>query len=104
MRNKQSTKPSVKKETSNLPVQESIRSSLFSGIFHGFSLGTGSAIAHNIFRTPLTIKDNDENTSKNCEKLFQDYEKVCSVKNEHMDMFVQKECESLYQNFKKTCF
>lgn len=100
MRSKQSTKPAVKKETSSPPVQESFTTNLFSGIFHGFSLGTGSAIAHNIFRTPLTTKDINGN---NCDKLFQDYEKMCSVKNENMDMFVQKECESLYQNFKKTC-
>lgn len=100
MRNKQSTKPSVKKETSTLPVQESLSTSLFSGIFHGFSLGTGSAIAHNIFRTTPETKDINR---QHCDKLFQDYEKVCSHKNENMDMFVQKECESLYQNFKKTC-
>lgn len=89
------TKTSLEKEVINTPANESFVPSLWSGVFQGFSLGTGSAFAQNIFRTDPSKKD--------CNQLFQEYEKLCSIETQNTDMFDKKQCQTLYENFKSTC-
>jgi hypothetical protein len=55
-----SSKPSAPTQSSNVPaVQHSVKveqPGFFSNIMQGFGLGTGQAIAHNIFRSDPIVK------------------------------------------------
>jgi len=95
MRNKnQSTKP-VKTSTVPSIQTPSIGSSLLGGIFQGFSFGTGSSLAHNLFRS-------DNSSNKNCQELYDNYEKLC-LSQENIDPYNKKQCELLFENVKRTC-
>lgn len=71
----QSRKPSVPSTTPQNP-SPGIMPSLFSGIFQGFSFGAGSSIAHNIFRSPITIESSQQDQS--CQVLQKQYIDTCS--------------------------
>lgn len=99
MRNKnQSTKPVTTPKDS--PVQSiqtpSLGSTFLGGIFQGFSFGTGSSLAHNLFRS-------GSSPNKNCQELYNNYEKLC-LSEENMDPYDKKQCELLFENVKRTCF
>ena len=76
-------------------------SSLFSGIFQGFSFGAGTSIAHNIFRIPYTgasIHPSNEQMSV-CETLKKDYIQACA-ESISVD---PKKCELMLENLQLIC-
>ena len=77
-----------------------ITSSLFSGILQGFSFGTGSSIAHNLFRSPLVVSDT--NTSKQtaaCDILQKQYFEMCQIS----PVMGASKCQSLYDDMTRIC-
>jgi hypothetical protein len=100
MRNKQNKQPIMRKNKDNYVYTPSFTSALFGGIFQGFSFGTGSSIAHNIFRSNNT--PNNLNENKDCSKIYQEYETLC-ISIEDDNLFEQRQCKELFENLKKTC-
>lgn len=91
-----------KKTKSNPPSKQQyspgIFSSLFGGVFQGFSFGAGSSIAHELFRgNPTVPVDNTKKT--NC-KIFQsEYERLCS----NYDLRDEEKCQKLLEDLKMLC-
>lgn len=78
----------------------SLGSSLFSGVFQGFSFGTGSSIAHNIFRSPFTgAQVNPEKPSAACQILQKEYIDLCQV-NPTLDT---AKCQRLFKDLQLVC-
>lgn len=102
MRNKERKQPTISKKQETSVYTPSIGSTLLGGIFQGFSFGTGSAMAHNLFR--WTESNHSSKQSIDCEKKYQDYEKLCVTTTfESTDLFQQKKCKELFEDLKKIC-
>ena len=96
MRNKEKKQPMTKKEDNSVSTP-SLTSALFGGIFQGFSFGTGSSIAHNLFRSNNIPNNSNEN--KDCSQIYQEYETLC-IGIEDNDLFEQRQCKELFENLK----
>ena len=97
------TQPTRKKnQQSDFPKapSTSVGSSLFSGVFQGFSFGTGSSIAHNIFRSPFAdAQMNQEKPSGVCQILQKQYIELCQV-NPSLDT---AKCQQLFTDLELVC-
>jgi len=93
------------KEHNNLnpSIGPSLGPDLLGGVFQGFSFGSGSAIAHNIFGSKPQIIDEKEEKEK-CKFLFENYNRVCSNNNLLDNESIEKNCMKLYQEIKDICF
>lgn len=117
MRNKKPIRKEDKKynPSINTPSIAQYSSSLFSNIFQGFSFGTGSAIAHNIFRPFPSIEtktpESDQNKNKEssstdstifipCDKLYSMYDAICFDKNSSKE---EKDCQIIFEKIKNQC-
>lgn len=69
------------------------------GVLQGFSFGSGSAIAHNIFGSKPQIKEEKEK----CKFLLENYNRVCSNNNILDNESVEKNCMKLYQEINDIC-
>lgn len=87
-----------KKENSKSSVSTnpSLGQLLLGGTLQGFTFGSGSAIAHNIFR-PTII-----NEKKNCGEILDQYEKICNNKI-NFSFEEDTNCKELWNNVKKYC-
>ena len=90
------TSPIKKKTKSNTNTPSvsptGILPGLMSGVFQGFSFGTGSAIANNLFRLP-------KNSFDACQDLQEQFVKTCKnveFNNDH-------QCKKLLENIKEIC-
>jgi hypothetical protein len=80
--------------------ENSFASSLFSGVFQGFSFGAGSSIAHNIFKSPFSgASIYPENETNACVILQKRYIELCKV-NPIMDT---TKCQQLYKDLELIC-
>ena len=92
MRKQKRTSLPQQNTNSSLPPQN-ISSSLFSGVLQGFSFGTGSSIAHNLFNSNPTQK------KEPCEILKQQYFDTCNLHS----MSEPNRCQQLYQDLQLIC-
>ncbi len=80
----------------------SVTSSLFSGLFQGFSFGAGSSMAHNLFRLPYTGATVDTSTVtpvNPCESITKEYLKAC-IENLSTD---PKKCNTIWNHLEAMC-
>ena len=78
----------------------SLGSSLFSGVFQGFSFGAGSSIAHNIFRNPFAgAQIYPEKPSAACQILQKEYIDLCQIN----PAFETTKCQQLFKDLQLVC-
>ena len=99
MRQKKSDKKDKFKPKEHDNLNPSIGPNLLGGVFQGFSFGSGSAIAHNIFGS----KQQNTEENQKCKFLLENYNRVCSNNNLLDNESVEKNCMKLYQEIKDIC-
>lgn len=92
-------KKPVKKEEhySEINRGSTLGQSILGGILQGFTFGSGSAIAHNIFRTPIQIEK-----KKDCKEIFKIYESLCKDKM-NFSLEEDNQCKKLWEEMKNFC-
>lgn len=88
---------------SNPSLGPSLGPNFLGGVLQGFSFGSGSAIAHNIFGPKPQIIDEKEEKEK-CKFLLENYNRVCSNNSILDNEIVEKNCRKLYQEIDDICF
>ena len=74
-----------------------IGDSILGGVLQGFTFGSGSAIAHNIFRSPIQTEK-----KKDCEEILQVYDSLCKDKRNY-SFEEDNQCKHLWNEMKKYC-
>lgn len=93
-------KKPIKKEETRSEVHTTIPTigqSILGGVLQGFTFGSGSAIAHNIFRTPIQIEK-----KKDCKDILQVYESLCKDKMSY-SLEENNQCKQLWEEMKEYC-
>ena len=94
-------KPMKKEETrSEVNTGPTLGQSILVGVFQGFTFGSGSAVAHNIFRTKQEVKEENQK----CKFLLETYNKVCSTNNLLENQYIQKDCSELFKEINDICY
>ena len=92
-------KPMKKEENkSNIPTtpQRSFGADILGGVLQGFTFGSGSAVAHNLFR-PIQIEK-----KKDCKEILQLYESLCKDKINY-SFEENNQCKNVWDEIKKYC-
>ena len=90
-------KPMKKNETrSEVNTIPTFGQSILGGILQGFTFGSGSAIAHNIFR-PFP-----EEKKRECKEILQIYETLCKD-NINLSFEDKTHCKEIFNEIKKSC-
>lgn len=103
MRQKKPVKKEEFKPNQPTNLNPLLGSNLLGGVLQGFSFGSGSSIAHNIFGSKPQIIDKEEEKKK-CKFLLENYNRVCSINN-FLDHETEGEtCRKLYKEIDDICF
>lgn len=91
------------KEHNNLnpSIAPSLGPNFLGGVLQGFSFGSGSAIAHNIFGSKPQIIDEEK---EKCKFILENYNRVCSINNLLDHETEEQTCRKLYKEINDTCF
>lgn len=96
-------KKPMKKEESNPSIHTTPNSSLggdiLGGVLQGFTFGSGSAVAHNLFRTKPEVKEDNQK----CKFLLETYNRVCNTNHLMENEYIQKDCSELFKEIKDIC-
>lgn len=96
-------KKPVKNHTvhSNQPINSnpSLGPNLIGGVLQGFSFGSGSAIAHNLFGSKPQVTEENQK----CKFFLENYNKICKTNNLLENENIQKNCSKLYEELKDVC-
>ena len=85
------------RETKVHTTRPTIVDSILGGFFYIFTLGSGSSISHNIFRSPIQTEE-----KKDCKEILQIYDSLCKDKINY-SFEEDNQCEHLWKEMKKYC-
>lgn len=93
-------KPIKKKELKpDINTNSTLGVDILGGVFQGFTFGSGSAVAHNLFRSKPEVQEDKQK----CKYLLEIYNRVCSTNNIMNNEHIQKNCGELYKEMKDFC-
>ncbi len=91
-------------EKKNPTVSQVLAPSLFNGMLQGLSLGTGSALGHQMVYQSLAPKTSANDTSVDCSKLYSHYEMICTNNSIGLeDDIMRTKCANILDKLIQTC-